>query len=386
MKIANPIYDVVFKFLMEDLLSAKILLSEVTGLDIVSLNYLPQEQSAENHSPEHKADSEIINLSLIRLDFSAIIQDADGREKLILIELQKSNVNPQIMRFRKYVGKQYTNEQLYRWVKSRGGGMYKKGIPILPIFILGGTVGEFMDVPVLDVDYQLRDRYRGEVLVSGNHFIESLFHKGIIINLRALYNKRRDELEKLLSIFNFQNTPKNKHIMNVKQTDFSDRFQPILRRLQAAIAEVELQNKMDQEDDVLADLNDQKYVIEMARLDQEEGIRMQEKGKIMQEEGKIMQEEGKIMQEEGKIMQEEGKIMQEEGKIMQEEGKIMKEEGKIMKEEARQIKEEARQIKEEARRDQEKAISLLLEAGFSAEEISAKFALPLEKILALRKS
>ncbi len=379
MKIANPIYDVVFKFLMEDPLSAKIFLSEITGLNIVSLNYLPQEQSAENHSPEHNADSENFNLSVIRLDFSAIIQDADGQEKLIIIELQKSNVNPQIMRFRKYVGKQYTNEQLYRWVKSRGRGMYKKGIPILPIFILGGAASEFMDIPVLDVDYQLRDRYRGEVLVSGNHFIESLFHKGIIINLRALYNKRRDELEKLLSIFNFQNTPKNKHIMNVKQTDFSDRFQPILRRLQAAIAEVELQNKMDQEDDALADLKDQKYVIEMARIDQEEGIRMQE-------EGKIMQEKGKIMQEEGKVMQEEGKVMQEEGKIMKEEARQMKEEARQIKEEARQIKEEARQIEEEARRNQEKAISLLLEAGFSAEEISAKFALPLEKILALRKS
>ncbi|MCX7955095.1 MAG: hypothetical protein N3A01_07895 [Bacteroidales bacterium] len=40
--IANPIYDVVFKYLMENNKVAKLLLSDLTGLDIVSLELQPQ--------------------------------------------------------------------------------------------------------------------------------------------------------------------------------------------------------------------------------------------------------------------------------------------------------------------------------------------------------
>lgn len=45
MEIANPIYDVVFKYLMEDNKVAKIILSTLTDLDIIELEFLPQELS-----------------------------------------------------------------------------------------------------------------------------------------------------------------------------------------------------------------------------------------------------------------------------------------------------------------------------------------------------
>ena len=358
MKIANPIYDVVFKYMMEDPRAAKIFLSEVTGLDIVSLEYLPQEQLAENQSPESKSVHGIFNLSVFRLDFSAIIREADGSEQVILIELQKSNVNPQIMRFRKYLGKQYMNELLFRWVEPRVGRKYKRGLPILPIYILGGAMAEFSDVPVLDIDYQIRDRYAGKVLESSNHFIESLFHRGIIINLPALNDKRRDDLEKLLSIFDYQNTRKNKHVMHVKETDFPDRFHVIMRRLNAAIKEAELQSEINQEDEVLAELHEQRRYMEKARLIAEEGMRAKEEGKRMEKEGKRMEKEGKRMEEEGKRM----------------------------KENALRVEENALRVEEQAVRKQEQAIKLLLEAGISAEEISTKLELPLEKVIDIGKS
>ena len=47
MEIANPIYDVVFKYLMEDNRAARIFLSAVTGRDIVSLEFLGQKLSTE---------------------------------------------------------------------------------------------------------------------------------------------------------------------------------------------------------------------------------------------------------------------------------------------------------------------------------------------------
>ncbi len=42
MEIANPIYDVIFKYLMEDNEIAALIISTITGEDIVELEFLPQ--------------------------------------------------------------------------------------------------------------------------------------------------------------------------------------------------------------------------------------------------------------------------------------------------------------------------------------------------------
>lgn len=43
MKIANPIYDVVFKYLMEDLSVAKLILETLLDKEIIELDFLPTE-------------------------------------------------------------------------------------------------------------------------------------------------------------------------------------------------------------------------------------------------------------------------------------------------------------------------------------------------------
>ncbi len=44
-QIANPIYDVVFKYLMKDEKVARLLLSAIIGKDIISLEFRPTEHS-----------------------------------------------------------------------------------------------------------------------------------------------------------------------------------------------------------------------------------------------------------------------------------------------------------------------------------------------------
>jgi hypothetical protein len=44
--------------------------------------------------------------------------------------------------------------------------------------------------------------------------------------------------------------------MNVKEMDFPEKFRPIIRRLQAAIQEKEIQDIMTVEDDFLSELNE----------------------------------------------------------------------------------------------------------------------------------
>jgi AraC-like DNA-binding protein len=130
----------------------------------------------------------------------------------------------------------------------------------------------------------IRDRYTREIIEERDPFIESLFHQGIIINIPALSQKRRDELELLLSIFDQDNRQENHHIMNVKEVDFPERFRPIIRRLQAAIQEKEIQDIMTVEDDFLAELNEYENRIEEEKKLKEEERRQKEEALRKQEE------------------------------------------------------------------------------------------------------
>lgn len=284
LEIANPIYDVVFKYLLEDNKVAKLFLSAVTGLDIISLEFLPQELVTDKKKPRKHTFVTALNLSIYRLDFSARVREADGSEKVIIIEIQKSKFAHEGMRFRKYLGKQYMNDDFFRWITEASGRRIKAGLPILPIYILGEKLEGFEGIPVIHADRCIRDRHTRELIEERNHFIESLFHQGIIIHVPALSKRRRDELELLLSVFDQDNRQENHHIMNVKETDFPEKFRPIIRRLQAAAHEKEVRDIMTVEDDFIAELNDYEHRIAQALQDQEEAIRKQEEAIRKQEE------------------------------------------------------------------------------------------------------
>ena len=50
------------------------------------------------------------DLTVLRMDFKARIKETDGKESLIIIELQKAKLPTDIMRFRKYLGQQYSDK------------------------------------------------------------------------------------------------------------------------------------------------------------------------------------------------------------------------------------------------------------------------------------
>ena len=82
-EIANPIYDVVFKYLMKDEKLAKLLLSAIIGKEVVGLKLRPTEHSLSVSE----------TLTVLRLDFRARIVDREGRQELVLIELQKAKIS-----------------------------------------------------------------------------------------------------------------------------------------------------------------------------------------------------------------------------------------------------------------------------------------------------
>ena len=107
MLIANPIYDVVFKYLMEDAKVAKIMLSSIIGESISKLSFLPQEFTTEIDTQSVKKTHKT-GLTVYRLDFSAQIQTPEG-QKQVIIELQKAKFPTDIIRFRRYLGEQFND-------------------------------------------------------------------------------------------------------------------------------------------------------------------------------------------------------------------------------------------------------------------------------------
>ncbi|MFM8449536.1 MAG: hypothetical protein ACKOAY_05475, partial [Haliscomenobacter sp.] len=204
--------------MLEDNKAAKIFLSALTELPIISLEPLPQELVVEVPTGELIPGRK---LSVYRLDFSARVRLEDGSERIIVIELQRTTFLSQTMRFRKYLGKQYLNDRFFQWL-YKGNSPYKQGIPVLPIYFLGEKIDIYEGVPVILVQHIVKNR-QTETLIPYKHtFIESLFHEGIIVHVPGLQKNVKDELEQLLTIFD---PSKKQHTMHVNELEFPRKFQ-----------------------------------------------------------------------------------------------------------------------------------------------------------------
>ncbi|MCI5159494.1 MAG: hypothetical protein D3906_13890 [Candidatus Electrothrix sp. AUS1_2] len=224
MKVANPLYDVVFKYLMQDMRVAKLVISNIIEQEIESLDFAFTELNRKLPGG---------GLTVLRIDFAAKIREPDGSSKLVLIELQKAKFPTDITRFRKYLGKQYQEESNIQLDEKTGK---KKALPIISIYILGHNL-EHNDSPVIHVKREYYDHATKEKLTQKEEFIESLTHDSYIIQVGRLRKKHRNKLETLLSIFDQSNTSKeSKHFLDLMESSFPDEFKAVIRRLHKASA------------------------------------------------------------------------------------------------------------------------------------------------------
>ncbi len=261
MQIANPIYDVVFKYLMEDSKIAKLLISSIIKQDIEILEFRPQEFIAEiernkavKKKKVKKKKDEMTFFTVYLLDFSAKIKTPEG-ENIVLIEIQKAKFATDIMRFRKSLGSQYSNkENIY--ITENDGKRIKKACEIISIYFLGHELENIHGVPVIKSEKKYIDVSSGKEIKQKEYFIDSLNHESYTIPIPELKEKRRNELEKLLSVFDQSNRTEDHHILNVKEDDFSEEFRELIRRLQKAVNEPEIRAKMDLEDEIIEELEE----------------------------------------------------------------------------------------------------------------------------------
>ena len=244
-QIANPIYDSVFKYLMEDERIAKTLLSALLKKEVVAV------EMRRNEYTNGVRD----NISVFRIDFGAHVKEPDGTIRLVLIELQKTWLETETLRFRQYLGAQYSNPENVPSENNKDG----YAIPMVAIYLLGHRVGD-VNVPVLYVKHKAYD-YDGNVVTDGipDPFVESLIHDSIIVQIPLLHGQVNNRLEKVLSVFDqSQKNGSDRHVLNVNDTPFDDddEMQYLLRCLLMAAADAQLRQDMNVEDEYFKALED----------------------------------------------------------------------------------------------------------------------------------
>ena len=318
MQIANPIYDVVFKYMMEDNAVAKIVVSSIIGEEIIELVPKPQEHTRE----KDKNGKEIIypDLTVYRLDFSAKIKLSDGEHKVIVIEMQKADLPTDIMRFRRYLGEQYISSE-NKVVKNKE----VDAMQIYAIYFLGKELGIY-DTPVLSISSEIKDVSTGEIIEEKSKFIDGLHHKSWIVQISCLKERRRNELEQLLAVFDQSNRTSDVHILNVLEEDFPDKFRPLIRRLKGAVSDSKVKKQMREEDEIWS------YIRDCARIETAKAL--EEKDKSLEENKRMLAESKKTIKEKDKTIAESKKSLAEKDKTIEEKDK----ENEILKNELEELK------------------------------------------------
>jgi hypothetical protein len=237
MIIANPIYDVVFKYLLEDIEITRELLSMILGEEIISIEIKPQETAAK---PTWN------NINILRFDFKAVIKTNTGEYKEAVIELKKAKQGLDVMRFRRYLADNYRKEDEILTEKEE---LEKRPLPIITIYFLGFPLDN-IHRSVVKINRAYWDVITQEVLDVKEDFVELLTHDSYLIQVRLLAGKSRTQLERVLQVFSPEYLTDDEH-----QLDFQgDVSEPLVRkmvdRLGRAIASEEMRNRMDLEDEI----------------------------------------------------------------------------------------------------------------------------------------
>jgi hypothetical protein len=234
--IANPIYDVVFKYLLEDIDIAKELLSTILGTNIVELTVKPQETIVKDETSGE--------IKIFRLDFKAVIKLSDGTQKSVLIELQKAKQSHDISRFRTYLGENYKKQEI---ITLKDGTQEPISLEIVSIYVLGFNL-EGVDIPVLKVSRTYTDAITNEVVIANNEFITKLTHESYTIQVRRLKHDQRNKLEEVLEVFSQDSLTKDMHNIQISDNSKNPLVKKIVKRLSKAAGNETIKRKMDAED------------------------------------------------------------------------------------------------------------------------------------------
>ena len=301
MKIINPLYDVAFKYLMDNEPIVKKLLSVIIEQDIISLESKPQE------TPGYIKGTKI---PASRFDFKAIILTEEGERYTTIIEVQKSRSPNPVPRFRRYLGINYINEQDYI---DKNGTAQKEHLPIISIYILGyklGT-GEY-DTPGILVNNTVINSITKKPIQVKHKFVKLLSHPCYILQVQRLKKERKTRLEKMLSLFDQSYCTDDKYFLDIE--DLDEEFNEVADYLSRPTFDEEFVRSLIYEEDYEKEFQKQEKTIKEAKKrEQEAKEREQEANKSLKIIIVAMLESGKTLVEIANIL---GKTEKEVSKVV----------------------------------------------------------------------
>jgi len=281
MLIVNPIYDQAFKYMMDNEDIAKRVISIIIEKKVLKIQPKPQETKLIDKKRE---------IPLSRFDFKAVIEDENGVGTTILIEIQKSNKPDPIMRFRRYLGKNYIRTETIINAKGEEEEMV---LPISTIYILGYNLIEY-DTPGLLINNQVIDSTTKQAIAHKNDFVKLLTHPSYILQTKRLRPERRTKLEKFLAIFDQTKKTDDKYLLNLEDFSEDDDISSIAQYLNRGTLDEELLRQLELEEDI--DKEFQKMEDELVHTKKEKLKAEKEKLKAEQEKLKAQQSEAKALQ------------------------------------------------------------------------------------------
>jgi hypothetical protein len=297
-QVVNPIYDTVFKYLMQDEKVAKVLIGNILNTKVISIQMNNNEYSAL--LPDGK--------KIFKLDFSATILDKSGKHQLVHIEVQKALEDGEIMRFRSYLGAIYMDEtkkyqETIKDPKTKTETIIEHPLPIHSIYILGHELGDGLGKSVMLGENIFKDQDGNIIQIpSNNDYINGLTHTVTFVIAPLTKKNVKTHLDKLLTIFS-ETEPNSKIIELDEYYDDSEDYRTIMRVLQKASSDKQLRGNLDLEQYAW---NNQ---LKMERRAQELQGRINEMGtQLSQQQAQLSQKDAQLSQQQAQLSQKDAQL------------------------------------------------------------------------------
>ena len=333
MIIANPIYDAAFKYLLtNDLKVAKLFISNLINKKIKKLVPAPT-QLVTGKKKVSEALSGENTMTVMHMDFAATIVESDGSETVIIIEMQKAKLLEDIMRFRKYLGMQYGNDE-YRYMVA--GKIVAK--PIFPVYILEHKIG--CKEEALLIERHIKNAITNEIVEYKNEFINGITHDALIIQVPAVANsidhkypkgqKVNKHLKELLNIFDQTHySSDSKQLLNLDSSTLPKWLKPVADSLEKAGQLPEVREQMELEDDYYAQLE----VIERRLAKNSKTIKMnlkelKKKDQTIEQKDQTIEQNTKDLEQKDQALEQKDQALDSALKVLMDGLNISKKEAK----------------------------------------------------------
>ena len=368
--VVNPIYDCVFKFLMEDERVAKTLLTALLKKEVVSVDIRRHEHT---NTTRH-------DISMFRIDFAARVKDGENKEKLMLIELQKTWVETETLRFRQYLALQYNSHENMMEAEE---GERQFAIPMVAVYLLGHRVGKLSD-PVLYVNHDAYN-YDGKKVEEGmdDPFIGSLTHDSIIVQLPLLKGKVRNHLEKVLSVFDqIHRQPGEKQYINLDERKYEgdEEMMRIIHRLTAATVTAEVRAEMQVEDEFFSAIEerDTALMLREKKLAEKDELLAEKDGQLAEKDGQLAEKDGQLAEKDGQLAEKDGQLAEKDGQLAEKDGQLAEKDGQLAEKDGL-LAEKDDQLKKNQTL-MKNMINMLSKKGLSVKEIAESVGMAEEQV------